>query len=315
MSFLKQLLKPFVEFEDSKGTATPGSPPTPKGNQGSAAGEPGAATQSNQTNTGNQTKPGNQTNTGNQSKPGNQTNTGNQFNSGLQGSAGSHGNTGSQQSANFQGAGYGQQGSATQGESVPAHHPLVDESGRKPEPLTQVPAYSPAGTITGPLPEHEEYFERLIDEANRKNPLFQGTDYKEFIDSKLDIDDIADESIKYRTAFNILKNSGLTKDKLLSTGQEYLNVIGRDLNAFQSAHSQQYKKEVRQKEVLIEKKVEELQALTIKVNALKQEINQVSAEINLTKEKLNTTKNSFLLAGEKKQKEIETELQKIAHYF
>jgi len=180
---------------------------------------------------------------------------------------------------------------------------------------TQIPTYSAGGTIAGPLPEHEQYFNRLIDEANAKNPLFQGTDYKEFVDSKVDIDDIQDEAIKYRTAYNILKSTGLTKEKLLSTGQEYLNVIGRDLNAFQSAHSQQYQKEVRQKQLLIQKKAEELQTLTQKLNALKTEINQITQDINLTKDKLNTTKNSFLLAGENKQKEIQTELQKIAQYF
>jgi len=197
-----------------------------------------------------------------------------------------------------------------------AHHPLINESNNNVNtPPNQTPTYSPAGTIAGPLPEHEQYFERLIDEANAKNPLFQGTDYKEFVDSKVDIDDIQDEAIKYKTAYNVLKSTGLTKEKLLSTGQEYLNIIGRDLNAFQSAHAQQYQKEVRQKELLIQKKAEELQTLTQRINALKTEINQITNDINLTKDKLNTTKNSFLLAGENKQKEIQTELQKIAHYF
>ncbi|RYY19810.1 MAG: hypothetical protein EOO04_21250, partial [Chitinophagaceae bacterium] len=120
----------------------------------------------------------------------------------------------------------------------PVVHPLVTGSAAPTQALKQVPVYAQDGTITGPMPEHEQYFEKLIDEANSKNPLFQGADYKEFIDSKIDIDDIADESIRYKTAFNILKNSGLTKEKLLSTGQEYLNLIGRDLNAFQGAHSQ-----------------------------------------------------------------------------
>ena len=131
----------------------------------------------------------------------------------------------------------------------------------------------------------------------------------------MDIDDIKDENIKYTTAFNVLKSSGLTKEKLLSTGQEYLNVIGRDLNAFQSAHAQQYKKELGQKELQVQKKAEELQALTQKINALKSDINQLTQEINLAKEKLNTTRNSFLLAGEIKQKEIQAELQKIARFF
>jgi len=267
MSFLKQLLTPFVEFEDSKKDTAGKSTGSNAGQQGSAKPVANNPAQPTYTGSTNQQTPLPGVNVDPLATP------------------------------------------------EIAHHPLVDEGIKTPEALKQVPAYSPTGTITGPMPEHEQYFEKLIEQANANNPIFKGTDYKEFVDSKVDIDDIADEAIKYKTAFNILKGSGLTKEKLLSTGQEYLNVIGRDLNAFQGAHALQYQKEVRQKEMLIDKKVEELQALTIKINALKQEINQASSEINLTKEKLNTTKNSFLLAGEKKQKEIQSELDKIAHYF
>lgn len=195
-------------------------------------------------------------------------------------------------------------------------HPLITGSPvAATENNVQVPTYSPSGTLAGALPEHVQYFERLIDEANRTNPVFQGTDFKEFVDSKLDIDDITDEAIKYRTAYNVLKSTGLSKEKLLNTGQEYLNLIGRDMNAFQSAHGLQYQKEVRQKETTIQKKAEELQTLTQRINALKGEINQLTQDINLTRDKLNTTKNSFLLAGENKQKEIEMELRKIAQFF
>jgi hypothetical protein len=196
-----------------------------------------------------------------------------------------------------------------------AQHPLINGTAA---PITipdHVPTYSAGGTITEPLPEHKQYFERLVEEANARDPLFQGTDYKEFVDSKLDIDDIQDEAIKYQTAYNVLKSTGLTKEKLLSTGQEYLNLIGRDLNAFQSAHAQQYQKEVRHKEELLQQKAQELQTLTQRLNTLKAEINQISQEITLTKDKMNTTKNSFLLAGENKQREIQTELQKIAQHF
>jgi len=195
-----------------------------------------------------------------------------------------------------------------------AQHPLITGNAGI-APPTQVPTYSQSGSITGALPEHEQYFEKLINDENARNPLFQGTDYKEFVDSKVDIDDIQDEALKYKTAFNVLKSTGLTKQKLLSTGQEYLNIIGRDMNAFQGAHAMKYQKEVRQKEIQIQKKAEELQQLTQRINAIKTEINQLTQEINLTKDNLNTVKNSYLLAGENKQKEIQTELQKIQQYF
>lgn len=199
----------------------------------------------------------------------------------------------------------------------PAEHPLITGTpATAPDPVdVHVPAYSPSGTLVEPLPEHVAYFEKLIDEANRTNPYFGGTDYKEFVDSKIDIDGITDEVLKYKTAYNVLKSTGLTKEKLLATGQEYLNIVGRDLNAFQGAHAQKYQKEVGQKEQAVQKKAAELQALAQRMNQLKTEINNLTQEISLTKEKLDTTKNSFLLAGERKQVEIETELQKIARYF
>lgn len=195
-----------------------------------------------------------------------------------------------------------------------ATHPLIN-GGSSAVAASQTPTFSAAGTITGPLPEHEQYFEKLIDNANATDPVFQGTDFKEFVDSKIDIDDIQDEAIKYRTAYNVLKSTGLTREKLIATGQEYLNIIGRDMNAFQGAHAMKYQKEVRQKEQQIQKKAEELQALTQRINALKTEINQLTQDINLTKDSLNTIKNSYLLAGENKQKEIQTELEKIGQYF
>jgi len=193
-------------------------------------------------------------------------------------------------------------------------HPLINP-GNTSNATSAVPVYSPGGTIAVALPEHEQYFEKLINDANVTNPMFKGSDYKEFVDGKLDIDDITDEAIKYKTAFNVLKSTGLTKEKLFSTGQEYLNIIGRDLNAFQSAHSNQYNKEVKNKELQIQKKTEELQAVNQRINALKSEINQLSQDISVTKDKLNLTKNSFLLAGEKKQAEIQAELEKIAQFF
>lgn len=178
-----------------------------------------------------------------------------------------------------------------------------------------VPTFSPSGTLVKPLPAHVQYFENLIDEANRSNPLFRGADYKEFVDSKFDIDDITDEALKFQTAYNMLQGTGLTKEKLLTTGQEYINLIGRDMNAFQGAFAMKYRRELQPKEAQVQKKAEELQALVQKMNALKAEINQLTQDMNLAKEQLKTTKASFLLAGENKQVEIDAELQKIAQYF
>ncbi|WP_207534109.1 hypothetical protein [Desertivirga arenae] len=200
-------------------------------------------------------------------------------------------------------------------------HPLIDEPGKGTAAASVPPTTSQAASAiirqsdTMPFPEHTAYFEALLDKANRENPAFTGPDFKEFIEAKLDIDDIADENLRYVTAFNILKNAGLSKERLISTGHEYQNVIGRDLNAFQTAHARQYKAELEQKELDLQKKAEELRALTQRLNVLKGEINQISQEITTKKDSLNATRSSFLLAGENMQKEIQLELEKIMKYF
>jgi uncharacterized protein YdiU (UPF0061 family) len=143
--------------------------------------------------------------------------------------------------------------------------------------------------------EYQKHFENLIEEANAKNPVFQGTDFKEFIDSKIDVEAITDEETRYKTAFNVLKRTGLTKERLISTGQEYINLIEHDLKGFNDAFLEQYNTQVEQKEGLLKKKREELQALNEKITALNKEMKHMSEEIIKSKDKLNSNKTSFIL--------------------
>ncbi|HKG69790.1 MAG TPA: hypothetical protein VKA92_13045 [Segetibacter sp.] len=163
--------------------------------------------------------------------------------------------------------------------------------------------------------DYNKYFENLIEEANAKIPMFQGTDFKEFIDSKIDVEAIADEDMRYKTAFNVLKRTGLTKEKLVTTGQEYIKLIDQDLKGFTDAYNQQYKADVETQEQLLQRKAEELQALNDKISALNQEMKQMSEQVVQNKEKLSSNKNAFISAGEEKKNEIQMELQKINQYF
>jgi archaellum component FlaC len=188
------------------------------------------------------------------------------------------------------------------------------------EPVRQPAGNTSGGTSVSQPVEisssgYQKHFDELIEEANNKNSFFQGTDFKEFIDSKSDVEAIADEPTKYRTAFNVLKRTGLTKERLIITGNEYLNVIDRDIKSFESVYDQQYRAEVEQKEQLLQQKSQELEALNQKIATLSQEIKQVSQDVVQSKGKLIANKNAFVQAGEQKKKEIKTELEKIDQYF
>lgn len=169
-----------------------------------------------------------------------------------------------------------------------------------------LPSNEPSQSAGAPASfgEYNKYFENLIEDANAKNPIFQGTDFKEFIDSKIDVEAIGDEETRYKTAFNVLKRTGLTKEKLVTTGQQYIKLIEQDLKGFENAYMQQYKTDVEQKEQLLQKKTEELQALNDKISALNQEMKQMSQQVVQNKEKLNTNKIAFISAGEEKRKRL-----------
>ena len=181
------------------------------------------------------------------------------------------------------------------------------------------PSYTPSqatnSSNSSASNDYHKYFENLIEEANAKSPMFQGTDFKEFIDSKIDVEAIADEDMRYKTAFNVLKRTGLTKEKLVTTGQEYIKLIDQDLKGFTDAYNQQYKADVETQEQLLQRKAEELQALNDKISALNQEMKQMSEQVVQNKEKLSSNKNAFISAGEEKKNEIQMELQKINQYF
>lgn len=174
------------------------------------------------------------------------------------------------------------------------------------------PSRDPASSSSS---QYEKHFDDLIEEANAGNSIFQGTDFKEFIDSKIDVDAIADEGTRYRTAFNVLKRTGLTKDRLISTGREYINIIERDLSGFADAFNNQYDAEVKQKEGLLKKKTDELQALTEKITSLNKEIKEMSEDVRQSREHLTANKELFNSAGRNKIKEIQEELKKINEYF
>ena len=180
---------------------------------------------------------------------------------------------------------------------------------------TYTPSQATSSSNSSASNDYHKYFENLIEEANAKIPMFQGTDFKEFIDSKIDVEAIADEDMRYKTAFNVLKRTGLTKEKLVTTGQEYIKLIDQDLKGFTDAYNQQYKADVETQEQLLQRKAEELQALNDKISALNQEMKQMSEQVVQNKEKLSLNKNAFISAGEEKKNEIQMELQKINQYF
>ncbi|MEI6949571.1 hypothetical protein V9K67_20455 [Paraflavisolibacter sp. H34] len=203
--------------------------------------------------------------------------------------------------------------------AVPPPRPVkAAPAARTPAPVpAAAPATVPAGAPPPPADPtaFEKYFDDLLEAANRTNPLFEGTDFKEFLDSKADVEAITDEATRYRTAFNVLKRTGLTKGRLIATAHEYIKIVEQDVKGFERAFSQQYTTEVEEKERLLQQKAAEVQQLQERIAALHEEMKQLSTGMLQQKEELTAKRASFVQAGENKLHELRSELQKIEQYF
>jgi hypothetical protein len=191
--------------------------------------------------------------------------------------------------------------------NTPPNNPALSDN------VASQPASNPVSNVS-PANDFKAYFENLIEEANQKNPVFAGTDLKEYLDTKIELDTIPDEVTKIKTAFNVLKRTGLTKDKLMSTGREYIKLIESDLAGIEGAFAQQYKNEVELKEQQVQAKANEIKLLNEKIANMTEEMSQLTTQVSQSKEQLTNNKNQFILAGEQKKSEIQTELQKINQY-
>jgi hypothetical protein len=191
--------------------------------------------------------------------------------------------------------------------NTPPNNPALSDN------VASQPVSNPVSNVS-PANDFKAYFENLIEDANQKNPLFAGTDLKEYLDTKVELDTIPDEVTKIKTAFNVLKRTGLTKDKLMSTGREYIKLIESDLAGIEGAFAQQYKNEVELKEQQVQAKANEIKLLNEKIANMTEEMSQLTTQVSQSKEQLTNNKNQFILAGEQKKSEIQTELQKINQY-
>lgn len=129
----------------------------------------------------------------------------------------------------------------------------------------------------------------------------EGFDYMEFKDFLKSLANVPmDDSTRIKSAFATAQTMGATKDKILSSARQYLNVLANEQTKFQEALVGQKERnltgkqsEIKQLEQTIKDKEASIEKLKSDLEAHRQQIGNLEKEINAASEKLEQTANDF----------------------
>jgi hypothetical protein len=152
---------------------------------------------------------------------------------------------------------------------------------------------------TGPGKVQEKFLEVLFDALEANNQ--EGFDYMEFKDFLRSLANVPmDDGTRYKSAFATAQTMGATKDKILTSAQQYVVILSKEETKFQEALSSQRDRnltgkqdEIKQLEQTIKNKEAEIEKLKSDLEGHRQQIGNLEKEINSASEKLTQTANDF----------------------
>jgi hypothetical protein len=161
-------------------------------------------------------------------------------------------------------------------------------------------------------------FTDLLLKAIESNNM-EGFDYLEFKNSLKSIEAvIPDESMRYKSAFEMAKTMGLTKEKLIQSAQHYVNILASEDKKFKDALSNQKAKQIQSRadqlasiEKSIIDKQKMIENLSKEIETSKSQLEAVRTEINEAVVKIDTTNQQFVASYNLVFGQIDEDIQKI----
>ncbi|MBN8681498.1 MAG: hypothetical protein J0L99_02555 [Chitinophagales bacterium] len=186
--------------------------------------------------------------------------------------------------------------------------PVAPEKAAAPTPAPQVAA---EGNIS-------DRFMQVLSEALEKNNQ-PGFDYLEFRQAIKNLSNMPmDEPTRFQSAGAMAQTMGVTPQALLSSAQQYLQVLQGEANKFQEAHTQQRAKlignreeEIKSIETMVEHKKQQIQNLQQQIEQDSAKSQQLRAEIESSMVKIESTKADFETTFAALAGQIQTDLEKI----
>jgi hypothetical protein len=161
-------------------------------------------------------------------------------------------------------------------------------------------------------------FTDLLLRAIESNNM-DGFDYLEYKNSLKSIEGvIPDESMRYKSAFEMAKTMGLSKEKLVQSANHYLTVLTSEDKKFKDALENQKAKQIQGRTdqlATIEKAIVDKQKmidnLTKEIEASKEQLKSVRGEINDAVVKIDATNNQFMTSYNLVYGQIYADIEKI----
>lgn len=170
--------------------------------------------------------------------------------------------------------------------SEPSGNPIQTQN-----PIVQT---STSATLDGSKPD-QKFIDLLLKAIETNN--MEGFDYLEYKNSLKSIEQvIPDESMRYKSAFEMAKTMGLSKEKLIQSATHYLNILSNEDKKFKDAvenqkakqiqgrtdQIQSFEKSIAEKQQMIEKLTKEIESSRVQLDTFRKEINDAVVKIDAT---------------------------------
>ena len=171
--------------------------------------------------------------------------------------------------------------------------------------------YHPMQTVSsGDTEKYRKHFQEVM-----KNSNLPGPDYYELstsLDSLSSV--IADIRTRFISAYTVLAASGLTKEKVLSSGQSYLTDLDNDAQKFNGSLQQVREQEVDGQKAQIEANNKKIQELSLQIQQLNTDNMTINQKVLESEQKINSSKAGYELELNNMKKTISDNLAYINQF-
>ncbi len=194
------------------------------------------------------------------------------------------------------------------------------------KPEAQKPLKATVKVDTSPVPKgegkpSEKFVNRLLGAIEEAN--LEGFDYLEYKQSLQSIDDMKmDEATMFKSSLAMAKTMGGTPEKLISSANHYLKVLGAEEKKFQDALVNQQQRVVTGRQESISKlessittKEKQIEQLTAEIAKNKELLAQAKSSVDTDVAKIQATKVGFYAAYHIVVDQIKDDVAKMQKYF